>query len=300
MQQHDARRGAGAGRGAHALRRARLPRHRHPAARRRGRALLGLALPLHGHQGGAARRDHAHQPDRAPRRGGARSRGRIPDPRERLVALVGSTCAPTPRRRSRPGWSTTRSTRCRAAARAEVVALRDRYEALWQDALEEGAAAGASRSGRRPSYAGRCWRCAAASPAGGRPPASSISTPWRGSTPPSRCDSSARRRPSARRLSLGDGASRTTRRRRSKFSRDLGTQTAVSDLQIRVSVQVIGRLTASAVRRPRCAVRSCRSWPADRRPSGRVGGWGANHASDLVRGGRSATARADAEGTRVP
>ena len=37
-----------------------------------------------------------------------------------------------------------------------------------------------------------------------------------------------------------------------------------------------------------CPVRSCRSWPADRRPSGRVGGWGANHPSHLVRGGRSA------------
>ena len=41
-------------------------------------------------------------------------------------------------------------------------------------------------------------------------------------------------------------------------------------------------------RDPRFPVRSCRSWPVDRRPSGRVGGWGANHPSDLVRGGRSA------------
>ena len=33
---------------------------------------------------------------------------------------------------------------------------------------------------------------------------------------------------------------------------------------------------------------SCRSWQVDRRPSGRVGRWGATHPSDLVRGGRSA------------
>ena len=141
--------GAGAGGGADAVRRARLPRHRHPAARRRRRAVVGLALPLHGHQGGPARRDHAQPASPTCSTAAERVAGSHPDPRERLVALVGSTSAPTRRRRSRPGSSTTRCDALSATARAEVVALRDRYEALWQARRSRtGSPRGASASAR--------------------------------------------------------------------------------------------------------------------------------------------------------
>lgn len=72
------------------------------------------------------------------------------EPRARLVALVGLHV-----RAHAEGPAQTRvvDDEVRAlspAARAEVVALRDRYEQLWQRTLEEGAATGAFRLGSIP------------------------------------------------------------------------------------------------------------------------------------------------------
>lgn len=69
------------------------------------------------------------------------------DPRDRLVALVGlhvRTHASAPER-TRVVDDEVRA--LTADARTEVIALRDRYEALWQQALEDGVASGAFRVG---------------------------------------------------------------------------------------------------------------------------------------------------------
>jgi AcrR family transcriptional regulator len=69
-----------------------------------------------------------------------------PDPRERLVALVRlhvQTHATAPEQ-TRVVDDEVRS--LSAPARAQVVALRDRYEALWQQTLDEGIARGAFRA----------------------------------------------------------------------------------------------------------------------------------------------------------
>lgn len=76
-------------------------------------------------------------------REGERITGEVADPRERLLALVALHVRT---HAASPDQTRVVDDEVRALspeARAEVVALRDRYESLWQQTLEAGAAAGA-------------------------------------------------------------------------------------------------------------------------------------------------------------
>ena len=203
--------GAGAGRRARALRRARLPRHRHPAARRRGRPVLGLALPLHGHQGGAAGRHHAHQPDPAASTAGEAIAGDR-RPAARAAGRPGRAARAHPRRprRSRPGSSTTRSARSPPGPAPRSSRCATATRSCGRRRIDEGVARGdfqVGRSGRRtPGAAGDVQRGRALVDARRR---RSTSTPWPGSTPRSRCGSSA---PESVRETLSRRVGRATRR----------------------------------------------------------------------------------------
>lgn len=79
---------------------------------------------------------------------GERAVAAHPSPRERLVALVElhvRTHAAAPER-TRVVDDEVRA--LASAARAEIVALRDRYERIWQRALDDGVATGEFRIGR--------------------------------------------------------------------------------------------------------------------------------------------------------
>ena len=78
---------------------------------------------------------------------GERVAAEHPDPRDRLVALVGLHVRT---HASAPAQTRVVDDEVRALSstpRAEVIALRDRYESLWQQALEDGVARGDFRVG---------------------------------------------------------------------------------------------------------------------------------------------------------
>ena len=81
---------------------------------------------------------------------GERATGSSPAPRERLVALVDLHVRAHAERPEHTRVVDDEVRSLTAAARAEVVALRDRYEELWQRTLEDGVAAGTFRLGSVP------------------------------------------------------------------------------------------------------------------------------------------------------